>query len=133
MTVLEIVNARVTSAALPADQIQVKLCVDEVEQAIKNYCNIDVVPEGLKYVWANMAMDLVRYHTASSKQDSGVVSNDISVGEVSSLKIGDTTVTLGSGSDTNLSNRAIKSHTPNLDRIVMNYKSHLNKYRRMVW
>jgi hypothetical protein len=37
MTVLEIVNARVTSAALPADEIKEKLCVDEVEKAIKNY------------------------------------------------------------------------------------------------
>lgn len=117
---------------IPTDDVIIMLSVDEVEQAIKNYCNLNSVPEELKFVWANMAIELVRYHNASVNDNSGNI-GDINANEMSSVKIGDTTVTLGSGSSANPTNRAIKSHRPNLDEIVMNNKSHLNKFRRMVW
>lgn len=132
MTVLQIVKARMSGEAVPTDDVLLMLSVDEVEQAIKNYCNIDIVPDALKFIWANMAIDLVRYHNASNNQDSNGLEN-INVGEISSLKIGDTTINIGDGSGVNASNRAIKSHIPNLDEIVLNNKEQLNKFRRMVW
>lgn len=132
MTVLEIVKARMVEDSVPTDDVLIMLSVEEVEQAIKNYCNLDSVPEELKFVWANMTIELIRYHNASVNGDDGNI-DSINASDVSSLKIGDTTVTLGSGSTSGATARAIKSHRPTLDDIVMNNKSHLRKFRRMVW
>lgn len=130
MSVLEIVKAKLNNEKLTDDIYQ--LGVDEIEQVIKNYCDINAVPDALKFTWANMAVDLIRYEYASQNNDSDN-SDGINARDVSSIKIGDTNIQIGSGSTTNAHNRAIKSHTANLDTLVMNYKEQLNKFRRMVW
>ena len=58
MTILEIVNLKIVDATIT--EPEKALAVGEVEQVIKNYCNIDEVPEALNYTWANMAVDLVK-------------------------------------------------------------------------
>ena len=130
MTVLEIVSEKLDDENIPVSKQQ--LAIEEVAQAIKNYCHIDSVPDELKFTWANMSVDLIRYQRASSNKDSNDL-NSVNIGEVSSLKIGDTNVNLGGGSDTNTHNIAIKSHKVNVDDIVMNYRQQLVAFRRMVW
>lgn len=128
MTILEIVRAKIKDAAIT--ELDIQLAIDEVQMVIKNYCSIDEVPEGLKYTWANMAADLVLYQYASNNSSDDVLS-DIDVGDISNLKIGDTQIALqGNNSERG---KILKSHRPNLDRIVMNNKEQLNKFRRMVW
>jgi hypothetical protein len=122
MTALEIVVTKLGDNTNPA---LCKLATEEVEQAIKNYCNIDKVPDELKFVWANMAIDLIRYEKAVKGNDT----EDISIADVASISMGDTSINLGGGG----ANSAKKSHIPNLDQIVMNNKAQLNRYRRMVW
>lgn len=111
--------------------------IDEIEQLIKNYCNLDYVPEELTYTLVNMVCDLYAYHKqvvtdAENAEDENI---DIAVSPtgVNSVRVGNTTVSFGSGSDTDTRNRALRSHTPDLDVLIMNYKSQLNKFRRMVW
>jgi hypothetical protein len=129
MTVTEIVAKRVANVTTDTELID--LSVKEVEQEIKNYCQIDKVPKELNFTWANMAVDLLRYQHAAS--GTAAEAESFNLGDVSSLKIGDTSVNLGAGSATNAHNIAIKSHNPNLDDIVLNYRQQLNKFRRMVW
>ena len=132
MTVLEIVKLKLKDTGI-SDEMCI-LAVDEVEQVIKNYCSIESVPEELKYTWANMAVDSAKYQFASTNNDTSKL-DDISVGDVSSIKVGDTNIsfaTNGNGATTERE-RALKSHNSNLDNIVMNYKEQLNKFRRMVW
>lgn len=111
--------------------------IDEMEQVIKNYCNIDYVPEELTYTLVNMVCDLYTYHnqvvadTKASKDEDADVS--VSPTGVNSIRVGNTTVTFGSGSDTESRNRALRSHVPDLDTFLLNYKSQLNKFRKMVW
>lgn len=133
MNVLEIVNIKTSNINI--SNAEKLLAIDEVEQAIKNYCNIDVVPDELKFTWANMSIDLLRYmYESNLPENDGDINGDaISTGDISSLKIGDTTINLGSGSSTNAHNLAIKSHYPNLDEIVMNNKAQLQRFRKMVW
>lgn len=132
MNILEIVNIKTSN--MDISEPEKILAIDEVEQVIKNYCNIDAVPEELKFTWANMSIDLLRYNYESNlPADGGGTGDSVSVGDISSLKIGDTTINLGSGSSTNSHNRAIKSHLPNLDEIIMNNKAQLQRFRRMVW
>ncbi len=130
MTVNEIVRAKIKDAAITEPDIQ--LAVDEVEEVIKNYCSIDEVPEGLKYTWANMSVDLVKYTCQSNKSGDDVLEG-LDASDVSSLKIGDTNIGLQGGSSSNERNKALRSHQPNLDRIIMNHKEQLNRFRRMVW
>lgn len=131
MTVLEIVKTKLQPAA-PRDE-ELLLVIEEIEQTIKNFCNIETVPEALKFVEANMAVDLQNYYLAISNTSGTGDVQDIDVSEINSLRIGDTTIGLGNGSDTNVIAKAKKSHVPNLDQIVMNYREQLCKFRRMVW
>lgn len=131
MDILEIMNLKIKSTEITEEDKEIAIL--EVEQAIKNYCNINKVPEELKFVWANMAVDLVRYTHLMNSTDQGIDITDIHVGDVASLSIGDTSINLGEGSSTNPEKLVRKSHLPNLDEIVMNNRAHLNKFRRMVW
>lgn len=126
MTILEIVNLKMMDITIT--ELEKELAVGEVEQVIKNYCNIDEVPEALNYTWANMAVDLIKYNYESNNSGGEVA---VDAADVSSLKVGDTQIQLGGGSSSRA--KVLNSHKPNLDRIVMNYQSQLNKFRRMVW
>ena len=126
MTVPEIVNLKITDATIT--EPEKALAIGEVEQVIKNYCSIDRVPEALNYTWANMAVDLIKYNYESNNSGGEVV---VDAADISSLKVGDTQIQLGGGSSSRA--KVLNSHRPNLDRIVMNYQSQLNKFRRMVW
>ena len=128
MTINEIVRAKVKIEAIT--ELDIQLAINEVEEVIKNYCNIDIIPDALKFTWANMSVDLVRY-----QYESNISADDVLVGidasDISNLKIGDTQIALqGNNSERS---KTLKSHRPNLDQIVMNNKEQLNKFRRMVW
>ena len=126
MTVNEIVRAKIKDEAII--ELDIQLAVMEVEEVIKQYCNMDQVPEALKYTWANMAVDLVKYNYESNNSGGEVAAD---AADVSSIKVGDTQIQLGGGSGSRA--KVLNSHRPNLDQIVMNYQSQLNKFRRMVW
>lgn len=129
MTLFEIVDAKLHSKV---DDVTCQMAIEEVEQAIKNYCNIDKVPQELKFIAANMAVDLVRYEQAiSGENEEGL--EEIGISDVSSIKIGDTSINLGTGSENTVVDRARDAHRPNLDEIVFNYRAQLNRFRRMVW
>jgi hypothetical protein len=128
MTVLEIVRAKIKDEAIT--ELDIQLAINEVEEVIKNYCNIDTIPEALKFTWANMSVDLVRYQHESNISADDVLAG-IDASDVSNLKIGDTQIALqGNNSERS---KTLKSHRPNLDQIVMNNKQQLNRFRRMVW
>ena len=128
MTVLEIVRAKIKDTAIT--ELDIQLAINEVEEVIKNYCNIDTIPEALKFTWANMSVDLVRYQYESNISADDVLAG-IDASDVSNLKIGDTQIALqGNNSERS---KTLKSHRPNLDQIVMNNKEQLNRFRRMVW
>lgn len=126
MTVLEIVNLKIADATIT--EPEKVLAVGEVEQVIKNYCNIDKVPEALNYTWANMVVDLIKYNYESNNSGGEVAAD---AADVSSIKVGDTQIQLDGGSSTRA--KVLNSHRPDLDQIVMNYQSQLTKFRRMVW
>lgn len=129
MTVLEIVQAKLGESGASLSPLSLELAIAEVEQAIKNYCSISSVPDALCFTWANMAVDLLRYELASSEGPNE--DEEIDVGGVSSIRMGDTTINLGGANSSY--GRAINSHKANLDEIIMNHREQLHKFRRMVW
>ena len=129
MEVSEIVDVKLTDILIT--EAEKLLAIAEVEQVIKSYCNIDKVPVELNFTWANMVVDLLRFQHATNNSGGGEL-DDINVGDVSALKIGDTNITLG-GNSASAYSRGIKSHQADLDSLAMSYKSQLQKFRRMVW
>ena len=129
MTVDEIVAAQVANIAV--SEPLMSLAISQVEQEIKNYCNIDKVPEEVKFTWASMAVDFLRYQVAATSSSDD--NSTFDANEISSIKIGDTSIGIGSGSATNAKNIALKSHQPHLDSLILNYKEQLNRFRRLVW
>lgn len=116
------------------------LTIDEVEQEIKNFCNIKEVPQELTYTFANIVVDLFRYrqefiNTTKKPVEGEEEDDDITIneGNMNSIRVGDTTITFGSGSDTMVYNKNMRSHQANLDDVILNYKAQLKKFRRMVW
>ena len=117
------------------DEPLLDMTLEEIQFVIQDYCSIDTIPVGLKYVWANMVEDLYRYYVAISNQAQGGEGTDtqIDMGDVTQLKLGDTTITVDASKNNSLDKKALKGHNANLDSITRNYKQQLNKYRRMVW
>ncbi len=126
MTALEIVNLKIKNASIT--ELDKELAINEIEQVIKNYCNIDKIPEELNHTWANMAVDLINYNYQLNNNDDIVEADSA---DVSSIKVGDTQIELGGGNNSRA--KTLNSHIPNLDQIILNYQSQLNKFRKMVW
>ena len=115
------------------DAVDIELGLEEIQQTIKNYCNIHTIPEALNFTATNMTVDLLRYEYYKKRENDPTVQTDTQHSDnISSIAMGDTTITLGvetaSGRKV-----ALKSHQAMLDSLILNYKEQLNKYRRMVW
>lgn len=110
--------------------------IEEVEASIRNYCHfrlIEPMPLGIRFVWANMSVDLVRYETAKAKADAGTESEaDVSTSNLTSIKIGDTQLGFSASGNGSTASTAIKSHTANLDDLLMNYKEQLKCFRHPI-
>lgn len=135
MTVLDIVKMSCTKEGEAISDFEYAVAIDEAAVEIKNYCNITGdIPDGLKYTWANMAVDLVLYRYYRNKETLGADGkNSLQPSLVSSMSIGDTSVTFGKAGSSDGAYSEAKAHVANLDDLLMNYKDQLNKYRKMVW
>lgn len=88
--------------------------IDDVEETIKNYCHVDTVPDGLMNTGYRMAMDLYRNENIGSCTGA--------TGSVSSITEGDTSTSFRQYVDDNFK-----------DTVLKNYKSSLNRYRKVEW
>lgn len=104
--------------------------LQEVEQVIKNYCSIPAVPEALRYTWCNMSVDLLLYNHEVNTMPNDVM-DAFDPSDVSTIKVGDTSISLGDKYRNNSRSRTLQSHVANLDDIVTNYKAQLNQFRRL--
>lgn len=113
------------------DDESLMLNIKEVEQSILNYCQIPRVPPQLNFVWANMSVDLILYLIEMNNKPEDPL-EAIDVSDLSSVKIGDTSVYVGDKYRSNLRSRILQSHNANLDEIVLNYTKQLNQFRRIL-
>ena len=92
---------------------------------------IPVVPDALRFTVANMTLDLLKYQLEVSKPATQMDIGDIDISDVSGVKVGDTSVDIGESRRDNVRKSRLNSHKSNLDDIVMNYRSQLNRFRRL--
>ena len=125
-------NKRITNTEKGglADE-EILLNVKEVEQSILNYCQIPRVPPQLHYVWANMSVDLILYLIESNNTPEDPL-DGLDVSDLSSVKVGDTSIYIGDKYRSNQRSRTLQSHSANLDEIVMAYTKQLNQFRRIL-
>ena len=125
-------NKRITDTARGGqDDDAIMLAVQEVEQSILNYCQIPRVPTALNFVWANMSVDLLLFQIESNYTPADPM-DGLDVSDLSSVKVGDTSVYIGDKYRSNQRSRILQSHNANLDEIVMGYTKQLNQFRRIL-
>lgn len=125
-------NKRITNTTNGGlDDEAILLSVKEVEQSILNYCQIPRVPPQLHFVWANMSVDLILYLIEINNTPEDPLEG-LDVSDLSSIKVGDTSVYIGDKYRSNQRSRILQSHNANLDEIVMGYTKQLNQFRRIL-
>ena len=134
--VVSIIKSKASLLGLTIPEGTETTLVNEVEEAICNYCNISQVPSELKHVWANMAIDLLRWYlsVAGTQSEGGTPSVSTAPVMMSSLKEGDTTI----GFSADVSSQRSKAENAHniagsIDQVVMNYQDQLNRFRKVVW
>lgn len=115
--VLDLIKRKLKGIEMADEDIQ--LAADEAEQVILNYCNITVVPDALRFTWANMAVDILKSLNADATGEA--VS-----GGPSSVSMGDTSLSFSSSGSNS-------GHVVDLDALINDYKSQLQKFRRIKW
>ncbi len=92
--------------------------VQEIGQRILHFCNIDEIPEALYYVWASMVIDVLRIEQPQLfEQDLNTLN----------VRIGDTQIMPASPKGMTATSKSV------IDSIVYNYRTDLNRYRRLRW
>lgn len=132
MKIIKAKNKRITDmehGGMTDDQIMLNIL--EVEQSILNYCQIPGVPPQLNFVWANMAVDLILYNIEMNNTPKDPL-DGLDVSDLSSIKVGDTSVFIGDKYRSNLRSRILQTHNANLDEIIMGYTKQLNQFRRIL-
>lgn len=112
----------------------ISMGIDEVEQYVLNYCTLYEVPYALRFVMANMVVDLLsyQYYKKNPEPTPSETENDIiGLADISNIQIGDTQIKMGSWSVTDSRTQALKSHVANLDEVLFNYNNQLNQFRRI--
>lgn len=82
--------------------------LSNVEETIKNYCNLEEVPEGLLQTSYRMAVDLYRNENIGHEESA--------LGSVSSLSEGDTSTSFRQYADDHFKDTVLKNYIPSLKR-----------------
>ena len=129
--ILSIATRKLEAAGItpPTD---LNLSVEEIMQEILNFCNIKVVPEALRFVAANMTVDLV----VSSQPADGDGGEDAmvagAVGEVASVSEGGSSISFktkqGGGAG-----GSILTPEERIAALLLNYEKQLSRFRRITF
>ena len=117
--VLEIVKARLHLSA-EWDALVLSY-VQEIGQRILHYCHLDLIPDTLQFIWAAMVIDAIRI---DQPQEEAIKSTTDVRTETT---IGDTSVNSVQNKEYSNTSKSV------IDRVVLNYRVDLNRYRKLVW
>lgn len=95
-----------------SQDVPLQFVLDDVQEYIINYCNVDELPSGLINTAYRMALDLYRYDRPG--EADGPV-------KVSSITEGNTSTSFTSAADSLQGG------------ILVDYKGQLNRYRKLRW
>lgn len=93
----------------------------EIGLRIKHFCNINEIPDDLKYTWAAMVIDALRIEQPNM---DGI---EATTGDGGTVKVGDTSVSSASGTKLTNASKSV------IDQVVLNYQVDLIHYRKLRW
>ncbi len=134
MEILQLIEHKLIKFNIPFDQQDAIVMLEEVDQAIKNYCHIDCIPEELKFVRVGLTVDCIRYQHANIPAEG-----DVKLDTSATSKVGPLTylisgaVTYGFGNNKTNKLDISNAHVADLDSVVTGYVKQLNAFRRAVW
>lgn len=117
------------------DDESLALYVDEVVQAVKNYCMIPKIYWAMRYIVADICVDYVIYDQEMGKDADDINPDEaMDPSDLASVKIGDVTVGFGDKYRSNQRKTNLNAHDPTngVDGFVLDYKTQLNRFRR-IW
>lgn len=88
--------------------IVLEFIISDVEETIKNYCNLKEVPKGLLQTSYRMAMDLYRNENIGNEESA--------LGPVASISEGDTSTSFRQYADDYFKDTVLKNYIPSLNR-----------------
>lgn len=107
--------------------------IAKAENAVKEYCNIDTIPEALYFTIADIAAKFACMYNWIEDSDSNITSST-NTSEIASIKEGDTTITYNVAAKTSSSDSSLLSSDGlTEDRILEGFESTLNRYRKLRW
>lgn len=134
MEILEIIKFKLSKFNITYEDTHILMMLEEVDQAIKNYCHIEDIPEDLQFVRAGLTVDCIRYQESNTP-----TTGDVQLDTSSTSKVGPLTylisgaVTYGFANNKTNKLDIANAHVADLDAIVSNYVKQLNAFRRVVW
>lgn len=134
MEPIQLIEQKLQKFGIKWETPHLETALQEVDQAIMNYCHIDCIPTDLQYVRVNLVVDYVRYLEANKPTQ-----DDAEMDVTDTKKVGPLTyvitggVTYGFANNTTNANATCNSHIGCLDAILYNYTTQLNSFRRAVW
>lgn len=133
MEPLQIITFKLSNYNIQWSNENIQIVLDEVDQFIKTYCQINSIPKEINYIRANLVVDYIRYLNANdpTKEKDVEINVDPKVGALTYITSG--AVSYGFASNSTGKNSIANAHTSDLDELLNNYKSQLNKFRRVVW
>ncbi len=103
---MEIINIVLAELELSEPTALIEMDIARVVQQVKNYCNLDVLPEALNFTVADMVVDLQRVRSGDN-----VMVTDVDMGDTSYSFSVDNAV----------------------DGLVRDYQANLNAFRKLRW
>lgn len=134
MEILQLIEHKLKKFGITYDEQDATVMLEEVDQAIKNYCHIDCIPEELKFVRVGLTVDCIRYQNANIP-----ATGDVKLDTSATSKVGPLTylisgaVTYGFGNNKTNKLDISNAHVADLDSVVSGYVKQLNAFRRVVW
>jgi len=131
---VQLIQHKLAKFNIPTEEPDILIMLEEVDQAIKNYCHIDCIPDELKFVRVGLAVDCIRYQHANKP-----VEGDVKLDTSATSKVGPLTylitgaVTYGFGNNKTNKLDISNAHIADLDSVVSGYVKQLNAFRRAVW
>lgn len=118
--VLSLVKTRLRISNKELDNL-INSYVDEIEERIKHFCNINRIPKALYFTWASMVIDALKIEQSHIDE----IADSITGGQ--SVKIGDVSISPAKSDGITGTSKKV------IEEIVLNYKTDLVRYRKMRW
>lgn len=115
MNIIEIVRVKLSEPK--PDDLTLHMHIQEVGQAIMTYCNREDIPNELRFVHANMVVDMIGGINRASDPEAQ--------SSVSAIKEGDVQVTFGSAK--------VESRESATEKLIYDYAKQLIKFRKLRW